>query len=279
MNDPPKIVIQEKVMVARLNCSFSFGRVTDKIITDEVSRNKRAKGVVVRKELFPGPSGKYLRELQATLAQFYGYHTKVTMDSLNDGERLLPVIFYPDYMREYGVYQVMVPEAYQEFEDHYDESVKLAPGELNDAFNPTDYPPKEDMRRRLNFHLRTYALPTATPLLNALGESIQADHDSYVEDAMKAALTDVNKRVKESLQRMIDVLANPKGRVHDSMMESIKELVSFIPSFNITADDSLNLLAEEVTARLIVDPDDLRKDPVIRQQTAEAAFEILRRMG
>jgi len=283
MNDEqpatPQVVLQEKLIAVRLNCSYSFGRVTDRKINAEIAADKGTDAVTARKVLFPKESGKYLRALTATLATFYAYHKKVTMEGINDGERLLPVVFYPDYMHEFGAYEVLVKESFEEFKANYQNSLLQAPNELKGAYNANDYPREEDLHRHLNFHLRTLPLPVATPLLTAVGSSIQSDVDGYLNDAMKSALTDVNCRVKDALQRMVDVLSNPKGRVHDTMVESLAELVSFIPSFNITADDSLNLLAEEVKTRLLVPTEVLRTDVVARQATADAAFDILRRMG
>lgn len=274
------IDIQTKLMTVRLGCSFSFGRVTDKTITNEVNHDKGTDALVTKKALFPKESGKHLRLLQSTLNEFYAYHKKVTMEGVNEGERLLPVVFYLDYEQEFGAYQVLVDEAFAEVVAHWDEDIKLAEPLLNEAFNLNDYPPKEDLRRYLNFHKRYLPLPTAGPLLDAVGSCIQADVDGFMKQAMESALADVNSRMKAGLQRMVDQLSNPKGKVFDSLTENLAELIAFIPSFNVTEDHSLNLLVDEVKTRLLcVGPDDLRKNQDVRKATADAAFDILRRMG
>lgn len=267
-------------MAVRLNCSFSFGRVTDKSITRETNASKNTHALLVRKELLPGVAGKNLRALQGVLNAFYLYHRKVTMSSVNEGERLLPVVFYFDYMQEYGQYQALIKTAFETFEQSYDNDVLMAQQSLDAAFNAADYPPASDLPRFLNFKVKTLPLPVGDTLLAAVGSSIQSDVDAYLGEAVQEALQDVNERFKAALQRMVKQLSDPKGKVYDSLIESLAELCAFVPNFNVTADDSLTLLTEEVKSKLLgVKPDDLRHDAGVRQATADAAAEILRKMG
>lgn len=280
MPNPNPIKIQEKLMAVRLNCSYSFGRITDRQITAETNVSKQTRALLVRKELLPQDAGKNLRNLQGVLNSFYIYHKKVTMSSANEGERLLPVVFYFDYMSEYGRYQTLVREAYDVFELDYPGAILTAQQALGAAFNAADYPPQSDLRRYLNFRVTTLPLPEAGTLLTAVGASIEADVEGYLNEAVGQALKDVNERMRTALQRMVKQLSDPKGKVYDSLTESLAELCSFIPSFNVVADDSLNLLAEEVKVKLLgVGSDALRHDEVKRRETADAAAEILRRMG
>lgn len=274
-----KVAIHEKLMVVRLNCSFSWGNTTDSLITAEVNAQKQTHALKVKKELLPGSSGIHLRELQATLSKFYGYHKKVTMSSLNEGERLLPVAFYLDYMQEFGVYQQLVQERYQEFKDNYAASVTAAQGLLGPAWNAADYPDPAALDRVLRFRVTTLPLPVADTLLKAVGDSIQEDVNTYLQDAMQQGYADVTSRIRDALERMVKQLGNPKGRIFDSMTEGLMELVSFIPEFNVTSDDSLSLLAEEIKSRLLLHSTEiLRSDPVIRGTIAGEARDILEKM-
>lgn len=281
MNQTPQVNIAEKLMVVRLNCSFSFGRVTDKAITHETNTLKNTRALTVRKELLPGDAGSKLRELQGVLSAFYNYHKKVTMSSVNEGERLLPVAFYLDYTNEYVTYQAKVEEKFEAFETDYPHAVLRAQNLLDDAFSFNDYPQQDELRTHLQFRMRTLPLPSASEhLLQVVGESVQADVDGYLSEAVKEALSDVNTRIKASLQRMVTQLSDPKKKVYDSLTENLIELVSYVPMFNVTADDSLTLLAEEVKTRLLISkPDELRNNPETRAATASAAYEILRKMG
>lgn len=271
--------IAEKLMAVRLNCSYSFGRITDKQITRETNNSKGTHSLLVRKELLPGAAGTQLKALQSTLASFYQYHKKVTMSSVNEGERLLPVAFYLDYQQEYGTYQVLVKDKFDDFYNTYPQAVALAQPLLAGAYKASDYPAQSELARFLQFHVRTLPLPDAGTLLDAVGESVQADVDSFLQEAMDIAFADVNERIRERLTNMNEVLSNPKGRVHDSLLEGLKELVSFIPEFNITADASLAMLADEIKTKLLIYDTEAIKDKAVRLDVAAQAAEILRRMG
>lgn len=272
--------IAEKLMACRLSCSYSFGRVTDRQITRETNQMKQTHSLLVRKELLPGPSGAELKALQATLAQFYQYYKKITMTSVSDGERLLPVVFYLDFMTEFGVYDALVNDKFDAFYNAYPQAVQTAQPLLGAAYNAADYPKQEELRRTLNFRVLTLPLPDAGTLLNAVGESVQADVDAFLGEAMQAAFADVNQRIRDKLQGINDVLSNPKGRIHDSLIDGLMELVAFIPEFNVTGDDSLALLAEEIKARILTQSvSTLREDKAVRLDVAAQAAEILRRMG
>lgn len=282
---PNNIAIHEKLMAVRLNCHYNLqNRITDKAITNETNQAKGTRALLVKKERFPGVSGNYLNALHSTLAKFYQYHSKVTMSSVNVGEALLPVAFYLDYMQEFSVYQSLVDEKLEDFIDNYDLAVlaaqQPAPLGLGPVFNAADYPKKDTLRGLLRFRVITLPLPEADTLLKVVGESVQADVDAYLQEAMNLALEDVNQRVRKALERTVEQLSDPKKKVYDSLQSSLLELVSYIPSFNVVEDDSLTMLAAEIKDKLLVhNTETLRSDVTVRTNVAQQAAEILRRMG
>lgn len=275
-----QVNIAEKLMVVRLNCSFSFGRITDKPLTSQVNHDNKTHALQVKKDLFPADAGKTLRAVHAVLSTFYGYHKRYTMSSVNEGERLLPVAFYMDYMQEFGVYKTLVQEAYEAFVQSYPSCTARAKVLLGPAFCSTDYPPVDDLSAYLKFRVQTLPLPQASTLLSTVGEGIQADVDAFLAEALNQAHADVHERAKKCLERMVEQLSNPKGRIYDSLTSNLLELVSFIPEFNVTDDDSLKLLADEIKTQLLTtNVEVLRNSPDKRAETAAKAAEILRRMG
>jgi hypothetical protein len=275
-----QVNIAEKLMVVRLNCSFSFGRITDRPLTSQVNHANKTHALQVKKELFPADAGKTLRALHSVLSAFYAYHKRVTMSAVNEGERLMPVAFYLDYMNEFGVYKVLVQEAYENFVQSYAGSTARAKSLLGPAFNAADYPAVDTLDSYLKFKVQTLPLPQASTLLTTVGDSIQSDVDAFLAEAVQQANADVFKRAQKCLQRMVEQLSDPKGRLFDTLTGNLVELVSFIPEFNVTVDDSLKLLADEIKTQLLTkNVETLRNDPIARQDVAAKAAEILRKMG
>lgn len=288
MNELPvnnKVDLHEKLMTVTLHCSFGVANnKTDKTLTNEVNTDKDTEGLKVSKELFPGETGKYLKAVRSKLSEFLAYHYKRTMSSVDDGERLIPVAFYMEYINKYNDYVPLIEDVFQEFYDNYDsciEQVRLHP-KYGKTFNPDYYKPKDELRGLLKFTMRTLPLRKASQeLLNVVGEAVQSDLDTFMGEAITQAFSDVNTRVRKGLERMVEQLSDPKKKVYDSMTDSMSELVNnLIPSFNVTNDDSLNLLAEEIKEKILyANSDTLRNDIVIRQNVAAEAADILRRMG
>ncbi len=281
MNDAvqPQVNLAEKLMVVRLNCSYSFSYVTDKQITDETNANKQTHALRVTKERFPKESGEKLRVLQNALTTFYQYHKKVTMSSVNDGERLLPVAFYMDYSNEFKDADVKVQAAFQDFVADYDNAILKAQPLLGAAFNLADYPPKTELHKMLNFRKQILPLPDTNRLLDVVGESVQADVNSFISEAVGAAYADVRKRVKLTLENVAKVMSNPKGRVHDSLFSNLIDLVAYLPEFNVDGSTELADLTNDIKDKLLVFNAAQMADRSQRTAVADATNEILRKMG
>lgn len=273
-----QINIAEKLMTIRLNCSFSFGSTTDRQITAETNATKGTHALRVRKDLFPGASGTDLRNLHGVLQKFYMYHKGVTMESITEGERLLPVAFLLDYEQEFANSKLLVDQSYATFEANYSGNIAAARPLLGAAFNLSDYPPVTELAHYLRFRMLRLPLPNAGVLLNKVGESVQEDVNTFMQEAVKAAFADVHGRAKELLENMVKVLHNPSGRVHDTLLGKLVELVAYIPEFNVTQDDSLTLLAEEIKTRLLIYNTASLQDKSLRSTVADQAMEILRKM-
>jgi len=275
----PKIPIHHMLMSVRLSCSYSFGRVTDKSLTNTVNSENNTQALVVKKELLPGNSGKKLKELQAILAKFYQYHIKVTLSSQNDGERLLPILFYLDYMNEYAVHQAKVNDAFKEFKNDYQRACVEAAQQLNGAYKASDYPDVSSLHQLLNFRACPVPLTKMDPVFESLGETVAANVELYTQDAIKASIADLNGRMQEALERMVRQLSDPKKKIYDSLTENLAELIGLAPSLNVTEDEKTNTLIKDIREKLLrVGPEDLRNNPEVRKDTAAAADEILRRM-
>lgn len=273
-----QVNLNEKLMVAKLNCSYSFGNVTDKAITEETRSNKGTKSLRVTKELFPKESGEKLRKLQFELVKFYQYHKKVTLSSATDGERLLPVAFYLDYNNEFNDARTKIDVAFQEFVNDYDAAILKAQPFLHSAFNAADYPDKGTLGKYLNFHVQLLPLPDAKTLLDVIGESVQADVDTYVQEAAQAAYNDTKNRVRLMLENTVKVLSNPKGRLHDSLFSNMVDMVSFLPEFNVTGEADLVDVGADIKTRLLSHNAAELKDRTKRAEVAMIATEILQKL-
>jgi hypothetical protein len=88
------------------------------------------------------------------------------------------------------------------------------------------------------------------------------------------------ERMKAYDERVRDLAAGKQeergrnGAFRDSVVTNLSELVEVVGSFNVLNDERLTWVHEQVQA-FKVDPDDLRKDDRLRQDTAQKASNIL----
>lgn len=273
--------VHDKVVVAQLSASMSWGIVTDKRISEEVEVDKQsAHGAMkVRKKLLPGDSGKKLQLVQQTLNGFKQYHYQRTWATPTEGQRLLPVAFYVEYMEEFNTAQARAEVQLAELLADYLNAVEAARLQLGHAFDPTDYPSSEELRSYFRFGVRFFPLPAGSNIFGVLGAEVARDVDGYVAEILTDATEQAKDRLRKAVARLVPY-KDPKARVYDTAMQGIDEIINLLPAMNLTGDTELNNLIAEVKQKLYGwAPDDLRNDVRARTEVAKAAENILRKMG
>lgn len=279
-----KVKIQDKATIVVLNCAFSWGNVTDKEITDETTTAKGATrgSLRVRKTLLPQASGMYVDALRTTLGSFYrGVHERKTYSTLIEGQRVMPVAFYFDYMQAFGEAKAKINAAMDALVTGYPAAVVQAQSLLGASFKQDDYPPVEELRQYLKFNVRFLPVPSGDQILNALGDGVAAEVDAYVIDVMAVAAEDAKTRLRKAVARMAENLSKKDGRIFDSMTDSIDELAVELPALAGLADDpELHSMIKEVKDTLAgYNADAFRDDKGLRTTVGAQAMEILKRMG
>jgi hypothetical protein len=274
--------LHDKAVIVQLSCSFSWGTVTDKQITEETNTNKgAAAGVMhVRKKLLPDAAGVQVKALQAVLSEFYKYHTSRTFSTVTDGQRLMPTAFHFEYMEKFAEADAKAQSAMDDLESGYEASIELAKGSLVNAFKADDYPDVSEIRRYYKFSHQFLPVPSGNAIMRALGASVAADVDTYVGHILTSAATDAKDRLRKIVTRMHEQ-CQPKGKVYDSTFDAIDELVATLPALaGLTADPELTGLLKAVKENLSgFDAKSVRDNPAMRSVAEIAATEIMRRMG
>ncbi len=280
MNYDPQL--HDKAVLVQLNCAFSWGTVTDKVITEETNTHKGAVtgAMHVRKKLLPAAAGVHVELVQSTLAKFYQYHVSKTFSTSTDGQRVMPTAFHLDYMEKFGETQAAGNAALEALKATFPAAVEQAKALLGSAFNAADYPDVEDIDRYYKFKYRFLPIPSGNAILKAMGASVACDVDAYVGEVMKTAASDAKLRLKKAVQRMQEQ-CRPKGKIFDSASEAIDDLVQTLPEIaGLSMDAELQKMVDIVRQELTgVTPKELRESAGIRSDTAKAAADIIKRMG
>lgn len=278
-----QINLHEKAVLVILNCSFSWGTVTDRRMTDEtVSEAGATRGSIrVRKTLLPADSGKHVKAVQSALSEFYQYHVGKTYGTSIMGQRIMPSAFAMDYMQKFGEARKRGLDALQDLKNTYPVAIEQAKKLLGSAFNSDDYPPVDEIDRYFVFERKFLPVPSGDKIMGALGEAASCEVDAFVQDMLKTAASDARKRLHDAVERMATRLTTKDAKIYDTMPQAINDLAVELPVIaGITDDKELADLVAEVKHTLSgYSGEDFRKSESLKRGVGKAASDILKKLG
>jgi histone H3/H4 len=274
---------QDKLVLVVLNCAFSWGTITDKAMSQELTDGTGAtKGSVrARKTLFPKGSGMLIDAVRTAVNEFYnGIHCLYTFGTGDKGRRGMPQVFYPLYMEKFGEARANAYRALNDLKEGYPGAIAEAKKLLQGAFKEDDYPPAEEIEKYLKLDVRFLPMPSGDHIMNALGAAVAADVNAHVDEMLQQMASDARKRLREAVERMGETLTK-HGKIYDTMPGAINELAEVLPEIaGITGDKELQAMVEEVRHTLGgYTGDDFRGNKKVQSEVGKAAMDLLKKMG
>lgn len=285
----PLNVLSSRAMLASLRISAWSARRIDKAVTADTNSRLGA----------AADAGRYNKVLiardalaaitQAATAARTLHYAK-TLPWLDDGARLLPAKAHLDYTREMQGLRMQFEQAVSDFLTAYPALIADAQQRLGAMFNRDEYPEPCDINSKFSFTVRCLPVPDARDFRVELGDAAAAEIRAEIEratvEALNIAQRDVFERIADVVGRMSERLrayqpASRKGQkvegiFRDSLVENVRDLVSLLPTLNLTGDQRLAQIAQQMHDTLCPhDAEALRTDEHLRNETAAAAEAIL----
>lgn len=174
--------------------------------------------------------------------------------------------------------------------NNWDHWMQVERDEKKSAFRSTDYPSRDTVRQLFSFTLEIYPMPDPNQfaLVKHLTEHERERLSAQAEARIAAAVQDVQRRVMETLVKMIadvaETLEDEDAPIIDSdgkkgALPKLHEYMERVPQLNFTNDPGIDRLYREAREKLNVSSDVLRKVKYVRRNTAEAARGILAGFG
>jgi hypothetical protein len=268
--------LHNSAMLVTLTISQWTARKYDKGVSKEVEKQHQAQDagrfnkILVAKES--------LESINKIANAARAYHYKMTLPWGDNGDRLLPATLFEDYaqcMRQYkNEFNARVASFVRDYPQLKTDAIKR----LGTMYNPLDYPAPEAIRDRFCVATEFSPVPTSGDFrvnLNAeYVDSIKSELELRLQTRQREAVKECYRRVREVVGHIHERLSDKEKTFRDTLISNAEELLTILPALNITGDQDLNLVADEVRG-LLVAPDRLRQDETLRQQTAKRAEEIL----
>ena len=289
-------ILSSKAVLACPSISRWTARKYDRKITGEIHEERHMSDDAgrYRKYLL---GEKDLEEIAQIGNRARMYHQTNTLAWANvEGQRLLPTVKYIAYCEAMNEFKQQHDAAVDRFLPRYPDMINEAEKRLNSAFDPDDYPPPSQIRRKFSFVLDFMPVPVADFRCQLKADDVEA-LERQMQDRMRSALEQTQR---EAMERAVDVLkkmierlhaykpaeptktgkrkkgAKAEGTFRDSLVENVRELLPVLRSFNFAEDKKFDQLCDQMERQLCKhDADQLREDDAAREHVADAAEKIL----
>jgi len=220
------------------------------------------------------------------------YHNSVTVPYDDKGRRVLNSSIYLEYTTKLNQYKAEHDRLVSEFIADYPSIVAEAQRLLNGAFNPDDYPDQYAIAYKFRFGCEVEPIPQAGNFLVSMQqdevEMIAKQIEATVHAKLTKGMQDVFKRLHTAVAAMAEKLPKfdpektgaERGTFRDSLVQNMVDICEVLPALNLTQDPALDAMADECQAKLTkYSAALLRDDSAAREETAQAAQELLDKMS
>jgi hypothetical protein len=291
-------LLSERAMLTALHISSYSGNMFDQEATEEFNESFKADrkkaGRYNKKLVAP----EFLAGISAAHNAARKTHRTLTLPWEDDGTRILTTKGYMKYTELMKEHRLRVQDEREKFIKTRDEFVAEGRVRLGDLFDEKDYPSTEELKTKFDFDVEIKPVPESSDfraqVSNEQMSTIVKDIQRRADDRVKDAINDVFERVLVHVQHMRDKLhdyvpaqkgkngrthTKGEGRIHDTLVYNIHELAEIMPILNITNDQRLNDLAQQLSQDLgRHSPERLRSDDKLRHDTMSKADKLLKKV-
>lgn len=273
--------------------AFSFGCISgskrDAVITHEVCEQKGAMddaGSWSNKLFPPLTCGKKnaFTELRKHLGMIRAYHYDSTYQFEDQLWRILPEKRVETYKRVVEVEgKQRAGELLDKFIEDLPALIDLARLGRGTAFKESDYPSAEQARAAFYYAVSYRPIPTGAGMNPALWQDTINQLNAMAEQKKAEANTALLQRMLVPFQTLTEQLKDPTKRKIGSVLETILQVASDIPSLDLTNNQELHGLAQQVKETFEqVKPEMVREDAEMRARLSTlctSAISNLERFG
>lgn len=273
--------IASRAMLVQLNISQWTARKLDRMATAEVTTSHAAasdagrfnKQIVDKTALLP-----IAQIASAARMYLYGH----TLPWADNGDRVLSSMNYFKVMDELRKFKASFDAEVNVFCADYTQHRERARLRLNSLFKEEDYPQTEDIRNKFSMTFGVLPLPTAGDFRVAMSADVVDEVRQEIEEQLTGRVRGLVACVWEELGSTVSHLRDrlqSGGKLHDSALENLVDLLERLPGLNITNDQGIEQMRQEIKKVVQgVEMKDIKKDDKLKQGMVDRTTDILRQM-
>ena len=243
----------------------------------EIANNAHGAGKYV-KDLYP----KYLIDPIVQMeseARMYLYSRSLPWQA---NMHLLPSKDYIPFALQMGKFGRAFDQSVTAFLNNYAMALSSAKDMQGDMFNASEYPDLSELKGQFSLCVRYFPVSDQNDFRLKVSDEtlaeLKASAEAQVRETMAEAALVPYHRLLAAVERVHVQCNKPSGKIYDTLMDNLAELVAGLPALNFTGDKRLADLIDECKSKLVRNPNMLRVDPEAKQDTADEAKRIMERM-
>ena len=266
----------------------------DREISHEVTTAKKADdnaGRFVKNLLADNQLHKDLLNYRQTV---YNWMKRRTF-SWNKSQDYLPATALPRFMQEYHEHEKAFGEKLETFLAEYNTIVSNMAFKQGQMFNRADYPTVDQVRGKFGMRLYRNEVPVGDfrcQIAQDLADEMNTHYTKQAQEIVQSILQDQKDRLIDVMQSLTHCcgydeykgkdgeIKQKRRKIYEGTLEKAKEYCADYKGFNLTGDDELLQIVDELGVALRgVDADSLRESDAIRSTVKENVDEILQRFA
>lgn len=271
-----QVDIREKAVLVHVKIQSINQNKFDREVTEEIARLKDSydAGVFIKK-LFGKEDIQSIIAVQGYARRIHHFYGLPWYDG---GIRLLPTALFDDFSSQINEAIQLLDDAVDDVIARYDDIIQHARKRQGKMFNKEDYPTKEEIKKRFRIVVRFLPVPDKSDFRADMPQEIKDNftQNDQFEDAVKAMWG----KFRDVLEHAFEQLSKKKGKLFESVLSNLIDVVEILPALNIKEDPALNKLVKRAKA-LYADLEikDLRENEDLREETATETKKILDKIG
>lgn len=270
--------LKENVIIVNLSISQWTARKHDPKATKEIETAHQARETGRFHKLLL--KSETLDAIGKLCGKVRTYHYENTLPWGDNGERILPIEKYFEYVSEIGNQKMQLLDLVDKFVNtEYEQQKEKAKQRLNSMYNEGDYPTTNQIKQKFNIEVKMIPIAEGDDLRVNLQENVvdlmRQQITKEVTARVDVAINDLIERLRKVVSHMGETLKDPDKKFHDSLVGNIAHLVETIPSLNFNNNEKVNEAVEMCKSICYINPDKLRFNAQIRKAYAEKARVVL----
>ena len=265
--------ITSSSVLVELNISVWGAEKLDRRATEDLTITSKAArdAAKVYKNLMSGTSVR--KDIADFATRCRAWHQSRTLPWADRGTRLLPTSLFMEYKAEVNAKRDTFMRMVDTFRQEYPNVLAMAPTNMGDLHNHSDYPSLDEVMPKFGFRLVFSPVPDSGDFrldipaqeLEAMRKEYDANFLSRVDEAMGTLWGQLHDMLGKMSEKLVEPTGEDKRRWHDVFLTNAHEMCAMLTHLNVTKDPKLEDARRKLETALIgVDIDDIKENEGVR---------------